>query len=215
MANTYSVQPDVEVQIETIGGDLVIQGHPDAEIRARGDDPDVHINDDGQRAEIICMGDCRIRVPSGARLRIGAIGSDARITDVTGLGINPGSPKNPHAATGYLQIGAVRRTVDEGGEVGKFGGCADARVILIDLRRALQVVKTALAVDFVGREVAGLSVSVADDGNAALLELRIDHPVSRRVNRQERYQVRRAQLIHEQSALGVVRGPDQAHLCAP
>jgi subtilisin family serine protease len=35
------------------------------------------------------------------------------ITDVNGIGINPGAPKNPHAATGYLQIEVVRRTVDE------------------------------------------------------------------------------------------------------
>ncbi len=34
------------------------------------------------------------------------------IKDVHDLGINPGSPKNPHAATGYLQITDVRRTVD-------------------------------------------------------------------------------------------------------
>jgi hypothetical protein len=82
MASTYAVQPGVEIQIESIGGDLIVEGQTEDEIRARGDNPDVRIEDEGQRAVVACGGDCRLRVPNHARLEIGSVGSDARITDM-------------------------------------------------------------------------------------------------------------------------------------
>jgi len=84
MANRYEVQPDVAIRIESIGGDLEIKGHPELEIRARGDDPQVQVDNDGHSAMVSCSGDCRLRVPNGTSVSIEAVGGDARITDIEG-----------------------------------------------------------------------------------------------------------------------------------
>jgi DUF4097 and DUF4098 domain-containing protein YvlB len=84
MANRYEVQPDVAIRIESIGGDLEIKGYPEPEIRARGDDPQVQVDNDGHSAIVTCSGDCRLRVPNGTSVSIEAIGGDARITDIEG-----------------------------------------------------------------------------------------------------------------------------------
>ncbi len=83
MASTYPVHPGVEIRIESVGGDLIVEGQAEDEIRARGDNPDVQIEDEGRRAVISCGGDCRLRVPNQAKLEIGSVGSDARVTDIT------------------------------------------------------------------------------------------------------------------------------------
>ncbi len=84
MANVYPVQPNVEIEIESVGGDLIIEGRAEAEIRVRGDSPDVRIESGGQRAAIRSDGDCRLRVPQGAALRVASVGGDAKIVDVKG-----------------------------------------------------------------------------------------------------------------------------------
>jgi hypothetical protein len=85
MMQKYEVQPDVEIHIDVVGGDLKIEGHAEAEIKAKGDDLTIiDAEDKGQRIDIHCGGDCRLSVPNGTRLEIETIGGDARITDVTG-----------------------------------------------------------------------------------------------------------------------------------
>ncbi len=82
MANSYTVQPDVEIHIEGVGGDLVIEGRAETEIRVRGDDPDVKIEDGGKRATILCNGDCRLKVPQSANITVDGVSGDVKITDV-------------------------------------------------------------------------------------------------------------------------------------
>ncbi|MCC7449585.1 MAG: hypothetical protein IT324_19345 [Anaerolineae bacterium] len=84
MANRYEVQPDVAIRIQTISGDLDIKGRTATEIRARGDDPQVVIGDDGHSAIVSCSGDCRLDVPNGASVSIETVGGDARIAEIEG-----------------------------------------------------------------------------------------------------------------------------------
>ena len=70
MATKYPVQSDVEIKISSIGGDLKIEGSSEAEIRARGDDPQVEVVEDGHSAEIMCNGDCVLSVPDGAQITV-------------------------------------------------------------------------------------------------------------------------------------------------
>lgn len=78
----YKVESDVEIHVENIGGDVVLQGHEEAEIRARGEGVTVMLEEGGQRATINSDGDCRLWVPNGASLKIENLGGDAKITDL-------------------------------------------------------------------------------------------------------------------------------------
>ena len=83
MATKYPVQSDVEIKISSIGGDLKIEGSSEAEIRARGDDPQVEVVEDGHSAEIMCNGDCVLSVPDGAQITVDVIGADAALRDLS------------------------------------------------------------------------------------------------------------------------------------
>lgn len=80
----YTVQPDVEVLVDSIGADLIVEGYNKAEVRASGDDPSVHVEENGRRVHISCVGDCRLRVPAQARVMIASVGSDIKISNITG-----------------------------------------------------------------------------------------------------------------------------------
>src|SRR5579859_4547859 len=82
--NIPGLQPGVEIEIQSVGSDLEIKGRPGAEIRAKGDNENIHVEDDGKRVVIWCGGDCKLDVPTDAMIRINSVGSDARITDVSG-----------------------------------------------------------------------------------------------------------------------------------
>jgi flagellar biosynthesis GTPase FlhF len=84
MASGFSVEPDIEIHVESVGGDLVIEGRAEAEIRARGDDLTLNIEEDRRRATVSAGGDCRLRVPDGARIEIESVGGDTRVTEVAG-----------------------------------------------------------------------------------------------------------------------------------
>src|SRR5258708_15800820 len=80
-----NVQPDAEIRIEAIGGDLVIEGGDGNEFRAGGDHPQIKIEEGGSRVSVACNGDCRLRVPTSVQLTIDSVGGDAKISGVSGL----------------------------------------------------------------------------------------------------------------------------------
>ncbi len=140
MANTYPVQPGVEVHIEAVGGDLVVEGRSEAEIKVRGDNPDVRIENNGAEAAISCGGDCRLRVPQDAKLTINSVGGDARITDVTGeihietvaadLVIRDTGPVHIESIGADLELKRIGGDV----EIGTIGADASFRELTADLR---------------------------------------------------------------------------------
>ncbi len=79
------LQPGIEIEIDSVGNDLVIQGRVGTEIRARGDNENIRTTEDGKRVIVSCSGDCILRVPADATLKINSVGNDAKITDVDGL----------------------------------------------------------------------------------------------------------------------------------
>src|SRR5258708_39048701 len=74
-----NVQPDAEVRIESIGGDLIVEASDGNEFRAGGDHPQIKIEEGGTRVTVACNGDCRLRVPSQVCLTIDSVGGDAKI----------------------------------------------------------------------------------------------------------------------------------------
>ncbi|MEP7289000.1 MAG: hypothetical protein ABI947_24870 [Chloroflexota bacterium] len=88
-ALVVDVQPNVEITIDQVGGDLVIEGKSEAVIRAKGDKPHIHVEGDGRRALVSCGGDCTLTVPADATFVIENVGADAMITCINGA-INVG-----------------------------------------------------------------------------------------------------------------------------
>ncbi len=135
MANSYEVQPDVALRIQTIGGNLVIEGQPESEIRVRGDKPLVQVDEDGHTATLSCGGDCRVRVPNGASLSIQSIGGDARITDIEGtIAITSISGDLVIRNTGDVAITSIGgdvvfKRISGSVQVTSIGGDADLRQI--------------------------------------------------------------------------------------
>jgi hypothetical protein len=77
----FKVDADVSIQIETIGGDLVVEGYEGDELLAFGDDMHGE-NEDSSEVSIFAGGDCRMRVPNGASFTIDTIGGEARFTGI-------------------------------------------------------------------------------------------------------------------------------------
>src|SRR5258707_8667373 len=80
-----NVQPDAEIRIEAIGGDLVIEGSAGNEFPAGGDHPQINIKGGCWRLSVACNGDCRLRVPTSVQLTIDSVSGDAKISGVGGL----------------------------------------------------------------------------------------------------------------------------------
>src|ERR1700690_4216629 len=79
-----NIPPQVEIHITTIGGDLAVVGRAANEIRARGDGPQLSLENDGNGVLVSCGGDCTLRVPDDASLVIDTVGGDVNITDISG-----------------------------------------------------------------------------------------------------------------------------------
>src|SRR3954453_10893245 len=78
------LHPDVEIVISSIGGDLNLEGSIEAGMKVRGDNPRLSVDNDGRRVLLSCNGDCRLKVPVGARLSIDSIDGDAKIIGIDG-----------------------------------------------------------------------------------------------------------------------------------
>jgi hypothetical protein len=80
---TLSVGPHPEIEIEHVGGDLVIEGWDRSEIEVRGDDLNP-VQHEGQSVNISCGGDLHLAVPRGASLDLSEVGGDLKIENVSG-----------------------------------------------------------------------------------------------------------------------------------
>src|SRR5690349_10616071 len=87
MGSDYQInnlQAGVEIRISTIGGDLIVEGRPGHEMRAKGDSPRIKTEKESNSVSVSCNGDCHLRVPEDARVSIERVGSDAKITGISG-----------------------------------------------------------------------------------------------------------------------------------
>ena len=117
MSLKFPVQPNADIRITNVDGDLRMEGHAEAEIRARGDDPQVQVLDDGHRAEIMSSGDCVLTVPNEAQVNIDLIGADAVI-------------KNMRHEVSIESVGSDFSARDVGGlHLGDVGGDLDLKRI--------------------------------------------------------------------------------------
>ncbi len=82
-SQTLSVGPEPEIEIERVGGDLVVEGWDRNEIAVTGDDLD-NIEQDGQSVNMSCGGDLKLSVPRGAKLTVDFVGGDAKIENLNG-----------------------------------------------------------------------------------------------------------------------------------
>lgn len=72
------------IQIEHVGSDLRLRGWERAAVSAEGDQAAITEQDDGTLL-IHSSGDLDIRLPADSEVTIGSIGSDARVTGVSGM----------------------------------------------------------------------------------------------------------------------------------
>lgn len=110
MAKTIPVTADVRITITTIGADLQVRGWPRSEVQISGDLPTLETDSetDPQRVTIGASGDCNLFVPENARLEIGTVGADLKITDVNGeISVLAVGADASFRAVGALLIGTV------------------------------------------------------------------------------------------------------------
>ncbi|MBN1963302.1 MAG: hypothetical protein JW910_01565 [Anaerolineae bacterium] len=92
----------IVIRVESVGSDLRLRGWDQAEVVAKGEPVELRESDDGTII-ISAADDLDLRVPYEARVEIRTVGSDAKITDLTGA-VSIGTVG---ASLGIRQVGAV------------------------------------------------------------------------------------------------------------
>lgn len=97
-----------QIIFESIGGDLVVQGHSGLGFQIDGDNPNIQQRDTGV-VHIVCGGDCSAAVPDGVAIRVLTVGGDAKFTQLTGDVVldNIGGGLVLRHITGNLTLGNV------------------------------------------------------------------------------------------------------------
>lgn len=80
---TLSVGSEPEIEIERVGGDLIIAGWERAELEARSDDP-LDVEQNGEEVTVSCGSDLNISVPRDASLSITYVGGDIKVENLNG-----------------------------------------------------------------------------------------------------------------------------------
>ena len=80
---TLSVGSNPGIEIEHVGGDLVIEGWDRTDLEARSDAVQ-EIEQDGQTVRLSCSSDLSISIPRGSNVELSFVGGDVRISDVNG-----------------------------------------------------------------------------------------------------------------------------------
>jgi hypothetical protein len=78
----FKVDPGVEIEIENIGGDLLVEGYDGEEFLAVGEGPFSNSQEDENQVSFSSGGDCRLRIPQAATLKIENVGGSCRIVGV-------------------------------------------------------------------------------------------------------------------------------------
>jgi gas vesicle protein len=141
------VQPDLELTIEMVAGDLIIEGDSDDELKVAGEDPTVEVEEDGRSATITCENDCSVRTPESGSLKIVEAHADVRINRISG-------------EVEIEHVGADLRIREVGGAVKVDSVGADAR--LNDVSGAVEIEN--VGSDLVARDISG-AVNVASVGS--------------------------------------------------
>jgi len=84
MAKTISAGQTPKIVIENIGGDLSLVGWEGDDILLKGEDDEMHFNQDGGEVKISCDDDLSLRVPKASSVFIRNIAGDASIRGVMG-----------------------------------------------------------------------------------------------------------------------------------
>ncbi|MBX3081764.1 MAG: hypothetical protein KF716_09030 [Anaerolineae bacterium] len=135
----FKVDADVSIQIENVGGDLVVEGYEGDELLAFGEDMNSEQSDSNE-VTIFAGGDCRMRVPNGASFTIENIGGEARFTGINNtieienvggdLHIREATGVQVDNVSGDLELRAILGDI----EIDSVGGDADLRNIEGDIR---------------------------------------------------------------------------------
>ncbi len=80
---TLSVGPNPRIEIDRVGGDLVIKGWERADVEVSDDD--AQIEHDNGMVTVSCGGDLNLSAPHGASLTVGIVGGDLRLENLDGL----------------------------------------------------------------------------------------------------------------------------------
>ena len=81
-AQTISMGSDPVLMIESVGGDLVIEGWDQTELQTHGEN--IHTEKTGESLKISCSGDLNLSVPRSARLTIMSVGGDLTAVNLDG-----------------------------------------------------------------------------------------------------------------------------------
>jgi hypothetical protein len=76
---TINTSQSPDVQIEQIGGNLLIKGWDNPQVAIYADPETLHLQEQDDHISLGCDGDCEIRLPVGATLQIGTVGGNASL----------------------------------------------------------------------------------------------------------------------------------------
>jgi hypothetical protein len=79
-AQSVTLDAAQSVDVQQVGGDLVVQGWDKAELEARGDG--VHVERRDNLVKVSSRGDLVLSIPRGAAIEIGTVGGDVRVEDL-------------------------------------------------------------------------------------------------------------------------------------
>lgn len=78
----FKVDPGVEIEIENIGGDLLVEGYDGEEFLAVGEGPFTNSQEEESQVMFSSSGDCRLRIPHAAMLKIENVGGSCKIVGI-------------------------------------------------------------------------------------------------------------------------------------
>ncbi len=84
MSRTISAGKSPKIKVDAIGGDLSVVGWDGADILVKGDDDELHLEQNGEEISLSCSGDLSLRVPKASSFEFKSIGGDASIRGVLG-----------------------------------------------------------------------------------------------------------------------------------
>ncbi|MHB8626066.1 MAG: SHOCT-like domain-containing protein [Aggregatilineales bacterium] len=108
MTQTIPVAADGRITVAQVGADLQIRGWARNEVQVDGDLPRVKTEAEGQGVMISTGGDCELNVPENAKVEVGTVGADVKLSDVHGeVKLNTVGADVALRGCGNLTIGTV------------------------------------------------------------------------------------------------------------
>ena len=79
---TISIGPNPVLEIEHVGGDVILEGWENTDLQAQGDN--VHIEQSGDSLKISCDSDLKLLMPPATRMIISFVGGDLKVENLDG-----------------------------------------------------------------------------------------------------------------------------------